>query len=222
MSPSFFTRLGPRLDGVGRALSPLGLRVLLAWEFYEAGIEKLHGQNWFADIAQRFPFPFSRLSPDLNWTMATWLELGCSLALLLGLGTRAVAYVLWVLTVVAIAAVHWPEHWSSLAELWRGYAISDQGYGNYKLPLIYLAMLLPLMLGGAGSLSLDRWLRRAAPEAARGDLLSWGAAVLALCLPLTALLPLPATLGALLGLASIAVHFARSRRPVPAPAPAPA
>lgn len=216
MLPSFITRLGPRLDRVGTSLSPLGLRILLAWEFYEAGIEKLHGQNWFADIAQRFPFPFSRLSPDLNWTMATWLELGCSLALLLGLGTRAVAYVLWVLTVVAIAAVHWPEHWSGLAELWRGYAISDQGYGNFKLPLIYLAMLLPLMLGGGGSLSLDRLFRHAAPDLARGGSLGWGVVAFALCLPLIALLPLPATIGALIGLASIALHLAKSRRPAPA------
>jgi len=65
-----------------------------------------------------------------------------------------------VLTIVAIAAVHWPAHWSSLAELALGYSISDHGHGNYKLPLIYLVALLPLLLGGAGRLSLDALLRR--------------------------------------------------------------
>ncbi|MOA60457.1 hypothetical protein D3C78_1853440 [compost metagenome] len=59
---------------------------------------------------------------------------------------------------VAIAAVHWPSQWSSLAELAQGYAITDQGFGNFKLPLIYLVALLPLLLKGAGRLSLDHWL----------------------------------------------------------------
>ncbi|MOA70411.1 hypothetical protein D3C78_1992730 [compost metagenome] len=60
---------------------------------------------------------------------------------------------------VAIAAVHWPVHWSGLAELAQGYVITDQGFGNFKLPLIYLVALLPLLLKGAGRLSLDYWLR---------------------------------------------------------------
>ena len=42
-------RIYPRLDAVGRWLSPLALRTLLAWEFFESGREKLGGQNWFAD-----------------------------------------------------------------------------------------------------------------------------------------------------------------------------
>jgi putative oxidoreductase len=85
----------------------------------------------------------------------------------LGLGTRCFAVALSVLTVVAIAAVHWPAEWSTLAELWQGYSITDHGFGNYKLPLIYLAMLLPLILQGAGRSSLDhliwRHLRSSAP-----------------------------------------------------------
>jgi len=63
-----------------------------------------------------------------------------------------------ILTIVAIAAVHWPESWSTLGELWQGYAISDKGFGNYKLPLILLIMLLPLMFNGAGRLSVDHWM----------------------------------------------------------------
>jgi putative oxidoreductase len=42
-----------------------------------------------------------------------------------------------------------------LSELAQGYAISNKGHGNFKLPLIYLAALLPLVLTGAGKLSLD-------------------------------------------------------------------
>ncbi|GFE82672.1 hypothetical protein GCM10011487_46720 [Steroidobacter agaridevorans] len=167
MSLKFVSTLMDRLNGLGEWIAPLGLRVLLAWEFYESGLEKLHGENWFAELAGKFPPPFSLLGPDVNWALATWLELLGSLALLFGLGTRFFAVALSVLTVVAIAAVHWPAEWSTLAELWQGYSITDHGFGNYKLPLIYLVMLLPLILQGAGRASLDhllwRHLRSSAP-----------------------------------------------------------
>ena len=144
-----------RLDGAGHWLAPLGLRAILAWEFYEAGREKLFGDNWFADIADKFPLPFSVLGPQLNWTLATWIELLGAAALLLGVGTRFAAFSLLVLTIVAIDAVHWPAQWSSFAELWQGYAITDDGFGNYKLPLLFLLMLVPLVFNGAGRFSLD-------------------------------------------------------------------
>jgi len=147
------------LDALAPVLPPLALRVLLAWEFGEAGYAKLNGSNWFENL--EFPFPFNLLPPEISWQMATWYELLGAAALLLGLATRFFSLSLMILTVVAIAAVHWPEQWNTLAELLRGYRISDvdgDGYGNYKLPLIYLLMLLPLLFGGAGRLSLDAWL----------------------------------------------------------------
>lgn len=65
------------------------------------------------------------------------------------------------LTVVAIAAVHWPDNWSSLAELMQGYVFTDKGQGNFKLPVLFMGMLLPLLLLGPGKLSLDAWIRTA-------------------------------------------------------------
>jgi putative oxidoreductase len=193
-----------RVDGVAPWLAPLGLRVLLAWEFFEAGREKLQGDNWFADLGDKFPLPFSLLGADLNWTLATWTELAGAAALLIGLGTRYVAAALWVLTVVAIYAVHWPSDWSSLAELWQGYAISNEGHGNYKLPLIYLAMLLPLMLGGGGRLSIDRLLasRRAPVAVAPADAPAWGVVLLGIGATVSLLLP---WVGAILAFAGIAL-----------------
>ena len=208
-----------RIDAVGRWLAPLGLRALLAWEFFEAGREKLHGQNWFAELSGRFPPPFSWLGADLNWHLATGLELGASVALLLGLGTRYAAAALWVLTLVAIGAVHWPQHWDSLAELWRGYAISDAGYGNYKLPLLYLAMLLPLILNGAGRLSLDALLARRAPAAVAADRNAWGWTALAIGLSTAPLLPAFGATVAVLGLVLLAQS--RLRRPQPLAAASP-
>jgi len=80
---------------------------------------------------------------------------GGGVALMLGLGTRFFALALLVVTIVATAAVHWPAEWHSLAELAQGYVITDDGHGNFKLPLIFMVMLWPLMFFGAGRISLD-------------------------------------------------------------------
>lgn len=95
-----------------------------------------------------------------------WAELIAPLLLLLGFGTRLASASLIVVTLVAIAAVHWPSQWSTLAELAQGYSITDHGFGNYKLPLIYLVALLPLLLKGAGIFSVDAVLRRFSKQSA--------------------------------------------------------
>lgn len=206
-APPFFSRV----DGVGQWLSPLGLRVLLAWEFFEAGLEKLHGANWFADLGDKFPLPFSLLSANANWTAAMWLELAGGIALLLGLGTRYVAAALFVLTVVATYAVHWPSEWSSTSELLQGYAITNDGFGNYKLPLIYLVMLVPLMLNGGGRLSVDRliawWSSPASPTNA--DATAWGAVLLGIGAAVSLLLPVAGGSLALVGAGLLAWNRAR-------------
>lgn len=144
------------LESIGTWFPQLVLRLILAWEFGEAGIAKYNGENWFANIT--FPFPFNLVPPEFSWTIATYFEIVGAVALLLGFATRFFSLSLIVLTVVAIVSVHWPESWSTLAELWKGYAITDKGFGNYKLPLLLLIMLLPLLFNGAGRLSLDHLL----------------------------------------------------------------
>ena len=154
------------LDLVGLWLGLLSLRLVLGWEYFESGLEKYRGDNWFMDIQDKFPFPFSVVPTDISWQMATCFELAGGIALMLGLATRFFSVSLIVLTVVAILSVHWPADWQSLSELARGYVITDDGHGNFKLPAIYLAMLLPLVLSGPGRLSLDHWFRsrQAAPN----------------------------------------------------------
>ena len=150
-----------KLNAFGTWLPQLALRLVLAWEFGEAGFEKLHGSNWFADIS--FPFPFNLLPPDISWGMATFFEIAGAFALAFGIATRFFSLSLIILTIVAIAAVHWPEHWGSLAELIKGYRIIDEnedGFGNYKLPLLFIVMFLPLVFSGAGKASIDYWIRR--------------------------------------------------------------
>ena len=87
--------------------------------------------------------------------MSTWIEIIGAIALVIGLGTRFFSLSLIILTLVAINTVHWSTEWNSLSEFWQGYAITNKGYGNFKLPLLYIIMFMPLLFGGAGRWSLD-------------------------------------------------------------------
>lgn len=158
---ALYQTITKELNCIGSWFSPLILRLFVAWEFSEAGFEKLNGTNWFADIT--FPFPFSLLPPDISWGMATFFEVVGAIAIAFGLATRFFAVSLFILTIVAIAAVHWPSEWHTLSELLTGYRFTDKagdGFGNYKLPLIYMIALLPLILSGPGKLSIDHFIRQ--------------------------------------------------------------
>ena len=129
-------------------VGPLVLRLLLAWEYWEAGSTKFNGTNWFQHIQDKFPFPFSIIDPDISWFLATWFEILGAIALLIGLGTRYASLSLIVLTIVAAIAVHIPpEGWSSVSDM--------LSKGNYKLPLIYIVMFIPLLVMGPGRISID-------------------------------------------------------------------
>ena len=118
----------------------------------------MHGNNWFADIT--FPFPFNLLPPDVSWGITTYFEIIGAFALVFDLATRFFSLSLIILTIVAIAAVHWPAEWNTLSELLTGYRITDKagdGFGNYKLPLLFIIMLISLFLNVAVKLSLDNF-----------------------------------------------------------------
>lgn len=145
--PPFVMRGLAGLDRVGDWIGMLGIRLLLAYEFGSAGLEKWRGNNWFAEIRGDFPFPFSVVPVDISWSLATWTELIGAAALAIGLGSRFWAVSLLILDIVAWASVH-AEH---------GYNVCDNGY---KLPLLYLLMLVTLVLSGPGKLSLDNLIQR--------------------------------------------------------------
>ena len=134
------------LDRAGLYVSALGLRLLLAWEYWESGVAKFNGANWFAQVSEDFPFPFDRIPVEISWFMATWFELVGAVALVIGLGTRFFSLSLIILTLVAWASVH----------AGHGYNVCGNGW---KLPLIYIVMFVPLLLSGPGRLSVDHWVR---------------------------------------------------------------
>ena len=134
-------------EDCGKGISMLALRLFAAYEFGEAGLAKWRGENWFADIRDAFPFPFDLLPAGLSWNLAMGAELVVPVLLVLGLLTRLGALALMVLTAVAGYAVH----------AGNGYNVCDNGY---KMAFIYLLLLLPLLLQGAGKYSLDYLLFR--------------------------------------------------------------
>jgi len=148
------------LDPAGEWVALLPIRLLMAYEFGTAGMMKFNGSNWFAKIQDNFLFPFNYVPVEISWFLATWTEILGGFCLVLGLFTRFWAFSLIVVSIVAISGVHWPEHWSSLTELWKGYAITNNGFGNYRVPLLFIVMLFPLVFRGAGKLSLDNILAK--------------------------------------------------------------
>jgi len=136
-----------KLDDVGAWVGMLPLRLLLAWEFWESGLEKYNGDNWFTQIQDDFPFPFNVVPTDISWFISVWAELLGAIALVIGLGTRFTAATLIVLDIVAWASVHADN----------GYNVCSNGF---KLPLMYLMMLLPVLLIGPGKASLDAQIRK--------------------------------------------------------------
>lgn len=153
-------RIADVLDPAGAWFGLLPIRLLMAFEFGRAGMMKLNGKNWFGGVQDNFPFPFNVIPTEVSWFLATWVEILGAAGLVLGLFTRFWAFSLIVLTIVAILGVHWPSEWNSLAELWQGYAIKDKGFGNYRVPLLFIAMLFPLIFAGPGKLSLDHILTK--------------------------------------------------------------
>lgn len=196
-SQTLWHALVTRLNAAGTFLPQLFLRLIIFWEFWEAGKMKYEGGadgNWFASIHDSFPFPFNSISADISWTMAMWGEIFGAILILLGLFTRFAAISLIIITVVATAAVHWPESWDSLSQLWEGYAISNDGAGNYKLPLLYVIMLMPLLFSGAGKFSLDNLIAKLThytdSDAQTSDLGMWGLALMVVGATLVFVMPM--------------------------------
>ncbi|MDX1625766.1 MAG: DoxX family protein [Wenzhouxiangellaceae bacterium] len=215
-----YDRMTDRLRAAGDWIAPLGLRCLLAYEFYtagsgKAGVEGVPG--WFAD--KTFPPPFDWFPASMNWTLVAWTEILAALALLFGLFTRFAAFSLFIVTTIAIVSTHWPESWNSLAQLWEGYSVSrvtedGEFRGNFRIPLLFLAMLLPLIFLGGGKLSLDHALLKATQRAdlVHDRLPDHHALALALLLPGIALLYLIPLWGVILLVAAAAASLAAALR----------
>lgn len=121
-----------------QSLSLFGLRLILAYGFYQPALSKLQNidsvAQWFSQLG--YPFPL------LSAYLAGITELLGVILLPLGLFTRLISIPLMFVMIVAIFTVHW-EH---------GFPASQNGF---EIPLYYFLMLFVLFSHGAGKLSLD-------------------------------------------------------------------
>ena len=53
------------LEPAGDWVALLPIRLLMAYEFGRAGMMKLNGNNWFANVQDGFPFPFNIVPVEL-------------------------------------------------------------------------------------------------------------------------------------------------------------
>lgn len=131
---TFFSNLGSNFQSLGL----LGLRLVLAYGFYETAIPKWQNieatAQWFASMG----IPFALLS---TYLVASFEALAV-LLFVIGFLSRAISVPLIVIVLVAIFGVHFSN----------GYSLANNGF---EVPLYYLVMLVILFAFGSGKLSLD-------------------------------------------------------------------
>ena len=125
-------------------LSPLldlAIRVWVANVFWKSGMTKI--ASWDSTVALfTYEYHVPLLSPEIAAFLGTGVELTMPVLLVLGLGARFSAAVLFVLNVVAV--ISYPD----LNEI----GLKDHYYWGL--------LLLITLLHGPGKLSVDHWLRK--------------------------------------------------------------
>lgn len=117
------------------------LRVYVARVFFNSGMVKL--ANWSGTLGlfqNEYHVPL--LPPHLAAVLGTAAEIGLPVFLVLGLGTRAAAFALFVFNIVA--ATSYPD-------------LSPAGLKDH---ILWGTMLLVTLFYGPGKLAVDEWLRR--------------------------------------------------------------
>jgi len=120
------------------------LRVAFGCFMLVHGIPKLTG---YSEMVTKFPDPIG-MGSQLSLVSAIGAEVGCSMLLILGLGTRFAAILLAFTMAVALFVVHSSDPWQ-----------------KQELAAVYLAAYVTLAFTGAGHFSIDRcfWARKDRP-----------------------------------------------------------
>lgn len=131
------------------------LRLIVGLGFCEHGYAKLaRGADGFIGILHAIGVPFPHF---LGWATIV-VEIAGGLLVLLGAFVPLAAVPMIVVLLVAIFTVHLPNGFSSIKLQSYDAAGAHFGQPGYETDLLYVAGLLALCIGGAGPLSLDRYL----------------------------------------------------------------
>jgi len=125
-------------------LADLGLRLWVANVFFKSGLTKIAS---FDSTVSLFTYEYHvpLLSPEIAAWFGTFTELCFPVLLVLGLGGRLSAGVLFVFNIVAV--ISYPE-------------LNPAGVEQHQ---VWGLMLLVILLHGPGKLSVDHWLWRRYP-----------------------------------------------------------
>jgi len=139
---------------------PIPLRLIVGYGFMEHGYAKLaRGPESFANILHALNVPVPSLAA---WTTIL-VELFGGFAVLVGAFIPFASVPMAIVLLIAIFTVHLPNGFSSIKLEAVTSAGAHFGQPGYETSLLYLAALVALVLGGAGSLALDRFFAAAGP-----------------------------------------------------------
>ncbi len=140
-----------------RQYAPLLLRLVMGYGFMEHGWAKLaHGPANFARLLEQIGAPWPHLT---SWIVPS-VELLGGAAIFLGAVVGLAAIPLISVMLVATFTVHLKYGFSSIKTIGLTPAGPVFGPPGFEVALLYIAGLVALILGGAGALSVDSWIRR--------------------------------------------------------------
>ena len=142
------------LFGTFASKSLLIVRVVLGVIFFAHGAQKVFG--WFGGPGLRGVIGYFRQVlgvPAPLTVLAAFTEFFGGLAMIVGLLVRPAAVGLILVMLVAIAKVHWPNGF------FLNWSLEPGKSHGYEMNLALIGMALAVLVGGAGVLSIDRWLR---------------------------------------------------------------
>jgi putative oxidoreductase len=146
----------PHRASIARWL-PAPLRLIVGYGFVQHGFAKLSkGPVAFAVILHGLGVP----APHIMAWMTILVEILGGLAILLGAFVPLASVPMSAVLIVAILTVHLPYGFSSIKLISAASGQPRFGPPGYEVNLLYLACLVALVLGGAGPLSIDEYIRR--------------------------------------------------------------
>ena len=144
-------------EALWRQWAPLPLRLIIGFGFMAHGWAKLsRGPAEFARLLEQIGAPL----PEATAWVSTFVEILGGLAILAGAFVAVVSIPLIFMMLVAMFTVHLRYGFSAINTI--GLTADGPQFGppGYEVNLLYIAVLLALILGGAGPLSIDRLLAR--------------------------------------------------------------